>query len=144
LELKQRLDLAIAQEGNFIGSHISAFAQDEIEEREVSLLSDILRSTSIGIPNKTGLLELILDLGDQHSGLLGDFRSWMIIFGNNFGLDAGIEFYRRLMTFCGIALDLYRGVLNQQGLVSGGNVHSQKVSLPSVVRPARPMSAGVL
>jgi hypothetical protein len=74
LNLKWPLDLAIAEESDFIGSHISAFAKDEIEELEVSLVSDILKSESIQIPNEDWLLEFLLDLGDRHSSLLRDAR----------------------------------------------------------------------
>jgi hypothetical protein len=74
LKLKRRLDLAIADESDFIGSHISEIAKEEIEELEVSVLSDILRSESIRIPSEDSLLEFVLDLGDRHSGLLGDVR----------------------------------------------------------------------
>jgi hypothetical protein len=50
---------------------------------------------------------------------LVEFRitRWMIVFGNNFGLDAVIELYMIRMTFCGIdPLDLYTGLQNQRGL----------------------------
>jgi hypothetical protein len=74
LKLKRRLDLAIAEESDFIGSHISEIAKDEIVELEVSVLSDILRSESIRIPSEDWLLEFVVDLGDRHSGLLEDVR----------------------------------------------------------------------
>jgi hypothetical protein len=74
MKLKGRLELAIAEESDFIGSHISEFAKDEIAELEVSVLSDILRSESLRIPNEDWLLEFVVDLGDRHFGLLGDVR----------------------------------------------------------------------
>jgi hypothetical protein len=64
----------LRRKASVIGWHISEFAKDEIEELEVSVLSDILRSELIGIPNEDRLLEFLLILADRHSSLLGDVR----------------------------------------------------------------------
>jgi hypothetical protein len=74
VKLKQRLEVEIGRECDFIASHISELGRDEICGIEANHMSDILKLESIRIPSEDWLLDFILKFGEPHSNLLGMFN----------------------------------------------------------------------
>jgi hypothetical protein len=74
LKHKSRMGVEVNGEIEFIASHITELKGDDLRGVEVGVLSEILCSKAMRIPNEDWLLELIFTVCPGYSELLGEVR----------------------------------------------------------------------